>query len=147
MPRWGEGWGEGNRTNEIINNAVSESRQNRFRMKLDPFGSMSPMSHPHDLSFFGPCAYFETFRHCFSSENERVVSNRLKRIGQPAVDRLTVMKNERSLAMSDPFGSDDLAAKGISNRLMSQADAQDGDDLIEMSDRFHRNPGFRGRAG
>jgi hypothetical protein len=88
-------------------------------MKLDPFGSMSPVSHSHDLSFFGPCAYFETFRHRFSTENERVVSNRLERIGQPAVDRLTVMKNEGGLAMSDPFGSDNLAAKGVSNSLMS----------------------------
>ena len=113
-------------------------------MKLDAFRLVLPVSQSHDLAFFGPRAYFEAFRHRFSIENERVVSNRLKRIGQPAVDRLTIMKNEGGLAMSDPFGPDDLASKGVSNRLMSQADSHDGNDLAKLPDHFNSHPRFLG---
>jgi hypothetical protein len=88
-------------------------------MELDPFCFMPPMSQSHDLSFFRPCAYFETFGHRFSIEEEGVIPDRLKGIGQPAVNRLSIMIDGGGLAVSDPFGSDDLAAKGVSDGLMS----------------------------
>ncbi len=104
---------------KILKNQAPEGRQNRFGMKLYPFHAIFPVPQPHDLPFLCPSAYLEAFRQPLSIDNQRVVPGRLKGIGQTIINGLTVMKNRRGLAMSDPFSPDHLATKGMPNGLMS----------------------------
>lgn len=66
---------------EVAEQIFSGSRQNRFRMELDPFDTQRLMAEPHDLTLGGLGGDLTTIGKIASTHDERMIARRFKRIG------------------------------------------------------------------
>src|SRR5215813_4629044 len=96
----------------------------RFWMKLDAFNRQRLVAQAHDLAVDGPRGDIETIRQRRSLDRERVVARGLERRRQAAEYTGTGVRDRRRLAVHQCLRADDLAAESLSERLMTQADAE-----------------------
>src|SRR5436309_14307451 len=75
-----------------------------------------------------------------------MISAGFKRISKSREDRFAVMMNFRRLAMKDFGGPDNVPAKDLSNRLMSETNAENRNATAKSFDHLHRDTGLIGRA-
>ena len=87
--------------------------QNGFRMELDAFDGILPVTYTHDFAIFGPCRDLETIWQTVPVDRQRVITCHRKRVGQSFEYARIVVKHRRSLAMHDFFCMDDLAAESF----------------------------------
>src|SRR6185436_16720614 len=80
----------------------------------------------HDLSLGRPRAYLEHVGERRALDQERVVARRDERVRELREDRATVVQDGGGLAVHEPFGSDHATPEGLTNRLMAEADPEDG---------------------
>src|SRR5579871_5874195 len=93
-------------------------------MELDPVDRTIAVSHRHDEPVFGLRAHLELIRRGLALDDERVIARRLERAVQAAKDALSVVGDAGNLAVHRLTGAHDLAAEGLSDRLMAEADAE-----------------------
>jgi len=103
-------------------------------MELYPMHGVVPVSQPHDLTVFCFCRDFQTGWKAFSFDSQRMVTGGNKRIGHAMKNAASVMVNLRNLTVHQVRSTHDPAAKSNPNSLMTQADAEDGQFLMEVLD-------------
>jgi hypothetical protein len=104
--------------------------QYRLGMKLHAFYIQRFMPDAHDFIeparvILRPCGDFEAIRQVFLFDDEGMVTGCGKRVIQAFEDANIIVVNQRSLAVHDAFGMNDMAAKGIAYALMTKANTQD----------------------
>src|SRR4029077_5099779 len=84
-----------------------------------------------------------------SFHHEGVIAHDLERRGQPHEDALAVVLHLRGLPMHNAIGAHDTAAVGFTDRLMTQAYAQNRDTAPPSTDRLDGDSrlGWRARSG
>src|SRR5262249_42148952 len=95
-------------------------------VELDALQGESLVSYSHDLALIGPGDNVQFVRQRAGLDDQAVITRRLERVGQPAIDSTAVMVYPRSLAVHDPVGSNDLGAQGVSDALVAQANTEEG---------------------
>jgi hypothetical protein len=76
-----------------------------------------------------------------------VVSSCDEWVGQIGKHSFSIVANPIGFAVHEFGRSDDFPAEGLSDRLMSQANAQDWEFAMKFFDDFDADSGFVGRAG
>ena len=102
--------------------------QERLGVELHALDGQRLVAHAHDLVLRRSRAV--TSRQSGTRralDHQRVVARRLERVRQPGEHALAVVVDRRRLAVHDPRGAHDLAAEGLADGLVAQADAQDRD--------------------
>src|SRR3972149_12109779 len=80
--------------------------------------------HPHYLPLFCPCADFKTIRQGFLFYQQGMVAGCLKRVFNAFEYGLAVVIYGRGLSVHKPRCPDNLCSISITNRLVSEADAE-----------------------
>ena len=93
-----------------------------------------------------PGGDFETFRHAFALDHQRMIAGRGKRLRQPFEDARGVMMDRRGLAMHQRSGVDNPSAERLANGLMPQANSENRHTTSEGFYQRHRYARFVGRA-
>src|SRR3989304_5056750 len=109
-------------------------------MELDSLHGKQAMANPHNLPVLGPRSDLERLGESFLQERQRMITNRLERIRQPRENSLAVVSNRGLLAMHQAPGPANLAAKAPADRLVSQANPQDGDRAGKAGDHLRGDP-------
>src|SRR3954471_20095470 len=78
---------------------------------------------------------------------QRVVSADLELLGQPAEEAAAVVADGARLAVDERAGGGDLAAEGLDDRLVAEADAEGRSFGRETPDDLRRCPGICRAAG
>lgn len=68
-------------------------------------------------------------------------------VGQVSEESFAIVTNFTGLAMHQTVGAANLSAENLSNALMSQANAQNGNPAVKMPDVVATEPGVVRRAG
>src|SRR5690349_3715359 len=93
------------------------------------------MTNAHDFTLairaVAPGTDVEIIAECAGLNHQAVVPRGLDRTIQACEQSLAVMKNLVGLAMHEPFSPDDFGPKGMADRLMTQADAQNRQLLVK----------------
>ena len=144
----GHGAGRGrNAVQEVIDQAVAVLRQHRFRVELHPVHRVPGVLDGHDLAVLGRRQDLEIGRNGGRRDHERVVSGRAERRGQAVKDAGAGVVDHRGLAVHGLTGSNDLAAVGGPDALVSQTHSQDRYRGAETADDLGGDPRLGGRAG
>jgi len=120
--------------------------QKTFWMKLNAERWMGFVLDGHD--FFGiigticPCAYFKLIRKRVRLDHQAVISRRRHWIGKPFKDRFSVVRDFISLTVHQSFGSNNLAARRLADRLMSKANSKQRKLAMKTLDAVYRDSGL-----
>ncbi len=118
-----------------------------FGVELYAFHRQRFVAHAHDLAVVGPGGDFQAVGQCVAVDNQAVIAGAGNRIGQLAEHALVVVVNRRDFAVHQRFGAYGVAAEGLADGLMAEADAHNRQFAGEMADGVYRNTGFFGGAG
>src|SRR5207237_27664 len=115
----------------------------------DALDGVFAVTDAHDDAALRVRGDFEHGWHGVRRDRQRMIANRLERVGQAGEDAFAVVRNHRGLAVHDLASGDDLAAEGLADRLMAEADAEQGHAARGGLDEADRDASFRGgtRAG
>ena len=116
-------------------------------MELDAVDGMLFVAQTHDLVFGGPGGDFQTIRQGLAFDDEGVVAGGLERAGESGEDAAVVVEDRRGFAVHEAIGTDNIAAVNLTNRLMAEADTEDGSGRTEFADEFEGNACFVRGAG
>src|SRR5687767_2413126 len=92
----------------------------RLRMKLNAFDRQRPMTQAHDFAIIGPGSDFKTFGQRGSFYRQRVVTRGAEAIWHVCEHAGCGVLHRRNLAVHQRLGTDDLSAKGLANRLVTE---------------------------
>src|SRR5215831_10123111 len=115
-------------------------------MKLHAVDRPLAMAHAHDGAVVRPRADFERVRNRIR-DNEGVVTAGDEWLGDAAENAAAVVFHAGHLAMHQYRRADDVAAEGVTDRLVSEADAEHRDPRSITPDQFHANPGVLRATG
>lgn len=124
---------------EVSEQPVPGSRENRLRVELHAFYIQVPVSQTHDRAVVGLGSDLEDVWQALSLDHERVISRCLQRVRQACEHSSGVVANERRLAVHDLGRPHDLAAVDLTYALMTEADTQDGYSARETADEVVRD--------
>jgi len=138
------GWGQ---VQEVSQQLRPFHRQKALRVELHAVQGPSLVADAHDLPFRGPRGHFEVGV-CprFFFDDQRVVTRRVERIAEAGEDASAIVVDRRNFPVHDPGVADDLAAEGMADALMPEADAEDRYRRREFLKYIVGNPGFLRRA-
>src|SRR6185295_7977862 len=80
-------------------------------------------------------------------DDQRMIARRLERSVDAAEDAAAPVLDQRELAMHRNRRAHDLAAEGLADRLMAEADAKDRDGRRCLADQVEADAGVVWRAG
>ncbi|AEM40449.1 hypothetical protein KVU_0610 [Ketogulonicigenium vulgare WSH-001] len=106
-----------------------------FRVELHAVNGKVAVLHAHDRAIRQPGRHFQLGRQAFAVDHQRMIARRLERRGQARKHTFAVMVNVGDFAVHDLVAAHHGAAKGLTDGLMPQTDAQQG------------GAGFRRRSG
>jgi hypothetical protein len=132
---------------EVLQQIVAALGQDRFRVELHPFDGQGPVAQAHDLAVVGPGGDFQAGRQGLALDGQRMVARAGQRTGQPAKDALVRVLHRRHLAVHQLLRVHDAAAESLADRLMAEADAEQGNPAGKLANRRQRDAGLRRRAG
>ena len=89
-------------------------------MKLHAMRGKPLVRKPHDKTI-GLRRHRQDIRHGVAAHDKRMVARRPERAIEAAKNRLPLVFNRCELAMHGYWRADDLAAKGLADRLMAEA--------------------------
>lgn len=95
-------------------------------MELHPVDRQLPVAEAHDRPVFKLGVNLKAVGQAVTLDNQRVIARGRKRRGQPGKDTGSAVMHRAQLAMHDVICPHDLAAKGLSDCLMSEADPHQG---------------------
>jgi len=123
-----------------------------FGVELDAFNGQGAMAQAHDDGSIavvrgGAGGDDEVGGQGLLGDDQRVVAGAGEGRFQALEDALAVMIDRAGLAVHQVRGADHLAAEGLADGLMAEADAEDGDFAGHVTDERHQNAGLARRAG
>src|SRR3984893_7213190 len=121
-------------------------RGDAFGMKLPAMRGKPLVRKPHDKTI-GLRRHRQDIRHGVAAHDKRMVASRPERAIEAAKNRFALVFNRCELAMHGFWRADDLAAKGLADRLMAEADPENWDDGPRVLDKFEADPGVARPAG
>ena len=116
-------------------------------MELNPVNRALNVAHAHDLAIGSPRIGHEHCGQAVRLNGQAVVTRCFKWRGQALENARAVMRDRTGLAMHDLFGRDHLAAKDLTDGLMTQANAQNGHVLRGLIDQVETDAGTIGVTG
>ena len=141
---------------EVADHLATAFGEHAFRMELHALDGQAAMTQAHDdgAASLAGAVGFRSARGDgeFSGkrifrDDEGVVAGAGERSGQAGEDALAVVRDGAGFAVHEVLGADDLAAEGLADGLVAEADAEDGDFAGHVPDERHEDAGFAGRAG
>src|SRR3972149_7634022 len=94
-------------------------------MELHALHLVLLVAHAHDDAVLGPRGYLEHRRQGLALDNERMVARGLERVREPRKDRLSVVVDDRGLAVQEVRRGGHVPAEGLSPGLMPETHAED----------------------
>src|SRR3990170_6526558 len=114
------------RLQEVAQDVVAHLREDRLRVELHTLDGVAAVAHGHDDAAVGLGGDLQlVLREALALDGQRVVADRLERIGQATEHALALVVYHRRLAVEDLAGARHGAAERLADRLEPQADAQD----------------------
>src|SRR3984885_8447644 len=132
---------------KVLQHQVAMVRGNAFRMKLHAVHRQLGVCQAHDDAGIGIRCHGEVARQAFALDHERVIARRLERRVDAAKNAAAVMADFRQLAVDECRRAHHLAAEGVADRLVAEADAEDRDCRSGARDQIETDAGLFGRAG
>src|ERR1700694_1145181 len=115
-------------------------------MELDALDRQAAMAQAHDFTVLRLGSYLQAGRKEGALHCEGVVSGRHKMIFYVEKNPATIVRYPRSLAVHHLLRAHHLAAECLPDRLVSEADAQDGNATRKALDQGQADAGLVGRA-
>lgn len=116
-------------------------------MELDAPDGKGFVADAHDFAFVGFGGDFEAVGEGFFFDDERVVAGGGERIGHVLEEVFVVVPDGGRFAVHHAVVDNDVAAEGVADALVAQADAEDGDFAGEVFDDVVGEAGFARGAG
>ena len=116
-------------------------------MVLNALERIAFVPDAHDFILIGPGDDFEICRQGTGFDDQAVIARRLEGVRQSSVNTAAVMMDPRGFAVHDSIGPHHLRTKGMTDTLMAQADAKQGNPGGEPRDDFVRDSSLDRRAG
>src|SRR5713101_4671641 len=120
--------------------------QDRFRMTLHSFYIEGVMAKSHHLSLARPTRHLKELWHRAALHHQRMIATGHEGRRQSLEHALAPVLHRRRLAMHNPRIANHPSAKGLSNRLMAQTNAEDWHLARELPDRLQGDSRFGRRA-
>src|SRR3984893_12512505 len=119
-----------------------------FGMKLHAMRGKPLVRKPHDKAI-GLRRHRQDIRHGVAVHDKRMVAGRPERAIEAAKNRFALVFNRCQLAMHGFWRADDLAAKGLADRLMAETNPKNWNGGSRGLDEFEADPGIArsARAG
>src|SRR5208337_3183532 len=115
----------GGQVEEIAQDPMSVLARDAFGMELHAVYGAVAVRHRHDQPVVGFGGHLELVRRGRALDDERMIARRLERPVEPAKDSSGVVLDARDLAMHGDWRPHHLAAEGLPDRLMAEADAEE----------------------
>src|SRR5579864_7210393 len=119
-------------------------------MELDAFNVMAAVAQAHDgasaVFFGGPGADFQLGGQIFFFHDKRMIAGGRHRHRQTLKDGFVVVHDRAGLAVHDMTGTNDIAAEGFADRLVTEADAEHWDFSREVADQVDADARLMRRA-
>src|SRR6202050_5459933 len=115
---------------------MSVLRSDALRMELHAMHGLVAMLQAHDHAIIRCCRYFEAGGHGGRIDGERVVARGFETVFDPAKHAAVGMPDAAELALHRRRRAHDRSTKGLSDRLMAEADAKDRDAAARRRDQF-----------
>ena len=136
---------------EVADHLAAAFSEHAFGMKLDAFDGQRTMAQAHENGCAAGVGRVrggqEFVRQRGFIDDERVVAGAGERGGQSGEDAMAVVGDRAGFAVHEFGCTDDLAAEGGSDGLMTEADAENGRFARHALDERHEDAGFLRRAG
>src|ERR1041385_420894 len=113
-------------------------------MKLDAFDLHGPMTESHDDSVSRLRRDFQTIRQAVFFNDQRMITTRGQVLIESRKQSAAVVLDRRRLAVEEFRRARHASAKGLSNRLMTQTDAENRSRAAKRLDDIHRYAGVVG---
>jgi len=132
---------------KIAQNVVAVLGDNAFGMELHAMHRQMPVRQAHHEPVFGRGGDFELGRHSALRDDQRMIARRLQRCLDAGENAFAAMVNGRELAVHRQSGAHDLAAKGLADRLVAEADAENRNPRAGRLDEVEASPASLGVQG
>src|SRR5580704_12324573 len=131
---------------KILKNAQAMFGGDAFGMKLHAMRGKPLVRKPHDKTI-GLRRHRQDIRHGVAAHDKRMVARRPKRAIEAAKNRFALVFNRCELAMHRFWCADDLAAKGLADRLMAEANPKNWNGRPRGLDELEAEPSAGRPAG
>src|ERR1700733_12138520 len=131
---------------EIAQNLAAVFTGDAFGMKLHPECRAVTVLNAHDNSIVGLRAHLELRGGARSLDDERGIARRRKGSVQTTKEPARIVRNARHLAMHRRWRAHDIAAEGLSDRLMTKADPEHWRRSARRANEIDTNARFVRRA-
>src|SRR4051812_21445348 len=121
--------------------------EDRLRMKLYTFDLMLAVTQCHHESIGRLSRYFQAFRHRVPLHDERMIPTSVEIAFQTVEDRLSIVPDPHGFPMYRLGCTDDLPAKILPDRLMTEANAEQRHLRGETFDNIQCNAGVIRSSG
>src|ERR687884_1418086 len=124
---------------------MTAAGQDAFGMELDALHRKLVVPDAHDGAVLRQRGDDQALRHRPGLDDERVVAGRLEALVQAPVDALPVVRYLRRLAV-DGLATHYVRPESLPDRLVAEADAEDGDPIRGLLDELYGDAGLLRRA-
>src|SRR5947208_5513588 len=131
---------------EVAEQPLALGGEDRLGVELHPLHEERAVPDAHDLVVGGPRRALELGRQRRRVDHQRVVARRREALREAREQPAPVVQDGRGLAVHDAPGTHDRAAEGGADRLVPEADAEDGEPAREALDERHRDARLARRA-
>src|SRR5919202_191141 len=122
---------------------MTAAGQDAFGMELDALHRKLVVPDAHDGAVLRQRGDDQALRHRPGLDDERVVAGRLEALVQAPVDALPVVRYLRRLAV-DGLATHYVRPESLPDRLVAEADAEDGDPIRGLLDELYGDDGLFG---
>lgn len=132
---------------KIVEQTVPVARQDGFGMELHARERSVPVLESHNQAVLGRGGHLERVRKRFGIDDKRMVSADCKGQRECMEEPPAVVQDSRNAPVYGLGGADHASAQRFGNALMTEANAENGDVLVEAADELNGDSRLRGSAG
>ena len=132
---------------KVLQHLLPMLGEDRLGVKLDAVDGQFTVGKAHDFAFGGFGGDFEAGREGFAFDYEGVVAGGFEGTGQAGEDILAGVQDGRGFAVHEARGADDVATVNLTDALVAEAHAEDGNFSAEMLNHIATDTRIGGSAG
>ncbi len=125
---------------EVAQEGVTVAGEDRLRMELHALDRKHAVAEAHDEAVRGMRSDLQTLRQGLSFQDEAVITTYGHGLWEPREEAAPVVVDSGLMTMHG-LGAHDAPAEVLPDRLVSQADTEDGELTRRKSETFHRRGG------